>query len=360
MTLTLAEINGYNTTINVLFVINVVVELYLLFNIVFNSDNLSIHFTRTLLFIQVSLFSINARLFAWKPFVILPDVLLVPGGFFKISVLTSQIILILLIVFFCFLVDTLTIIAWERYFSLLTLENNKKVLQYRIIVYSVTFVIDAVSSLGYAYSIFELTGDARTVDDLPAKFTPEINDYLRLRRPNIVYFKDASISVYIDFSLNGLFSFFARAISTYCAIYLLKKYIHGRTLSNYTKNKLKVMTLVVLSQAVVIVLVGIGPTYGIIVAGYFIPRHEYAEEILLICLLIAMQMPLAIACITIYTVKPYQNTLRKVLCMIYSKIFKKSAQQWFFPNAQIASTSLPLTATASPTRSNIPPVTRLC
>uniref|UniRef100_A0A7E4VAM1 Serpentine receptor class gamma n=1 Tax=Panagrellus redivivus TaxID=6233 RepID=A0A7E4VAM1_PANRE len=326
MTLTVAVINGYIMTMDVLFVVNFIVELYLFFNIVFNSDNLSIHFTRTLLFIQVSLFSINALLFAWKPFVILPDVLLVPGGFFKISILTSQIILVLLIAFVCFLVDTLTIIAWERYFSLLTLENKKKVLQYRIIVYSVTFIIDLVTSFGYAHSLFELTDDARVVDDLPAKFTPEINDYLRLRRPNIVYFNNANTAVYINFSLNGIFSFFGRAISTFFAIHLLKKYIVGRTLSNYTKDKLKIMTLVAVSQAVVILLLGVCPSYGIVIAGYFIPTYEYAEEMLLICLFVAMQMPLAIACITIYTVKPYQNTLRKVLCLIYSKIFKKSAE----------------------------------
>uniref|UniRef100_A0A7E4ZUI6 G protein-coupled receptor n=1 Tax=Panagrellus redivivus TaxID=6233 RepID=A0A7E4ZUI6_PANRE len=323
MTLTVAEINGYTTTVDVLIFVNVIVELYLLFNIIFNSDSLSKAFTRTLLFAQFSLISLNVLFFILKPFVILPDVLLVPAGFFKLSGLTSRTIMTLLVVFFCFLVDTLIIITWERYFALLAIENNSKVVRYRIIVYCVTFIIDTASNLGYVYSTFGLTGEL-AVDELHTKSTLEMKEYLKLRQPNIVAFVDASTSVYIDVIVSGIIAFFGRGISTYCAVHSLKKYIHGKMLSSFTKNKLKLMTLVALSQAIVIVLVGILPCYGLMITGAIIPTYEYAEEIFLICWLIVMQMPLAIACITIYTVKPYQNALRKVLCMVYLKIFRKS------------------------------------
>uniref|UniRef100_A0A7E4V9F4 G protein-coupled receptor n=1 Tax=Panagrellus redivivus TaxID=6233 RepID=A0A7E4V9F4_PANRE len=324
MTLTVAEINGYTTTMDVLFVVNIIIELYLLFNIVFNSDSLSKAFTRNLLFTLFSLFSLNILFFILKPFVIFPAGILVSGGFLKISVLTSQIIMIFLVVFFCFLVDTLIIITWERYFSLLAIEKHSKLLQYRIVVYSITFIVDTVSNIGYVFTTFGLTEDAMAVDELHITFRQEMNDYLKLRQSNIVAFKTASTAVYIDVVANGILAFFGRAISTYCAIYLLKKYVQGKTLSNFTTNKLKVMSLVALSQAVVILLVGIVPCYGMIITVYLFSTYKYVEEMFLVCSVVVMQMPLAIACITIYTVKPYQNTIRKVLRMIYSKIFKKS------------------------------------
>uniref|UniRef100_A0A7E4V969 G_PROTEIN_RECEP_F1_2 domain-containing protein n=1 Tax=Panagrellus redivivus TaxID=6233 RepID=A0A7E4V969_PANRE len=168
-----------------------------------------------------------------------------------------------------------------------------------------------------------MTGDAMELNQLNLKFSPEVNDYLRSRRTDVVYFKDADTTIYVIFFVNGPVSNASRVISTFFAVRSLKKYIAGRTLSNFTKNKLKVMTHVVISQAVVCVVVGIGPTYGLFVAGALIPKSKYAEELFLVCLLMAMQTPMAIAAITIYTVKPYQDSLRKVFGVAYFKIFKK-------------------------------------